>query len=39
MFLVLLFPTEDMKKDKVQIYQRNEMLSLYYAALAFISKN
>ena len=27
------------KKDKVQVPQRNEMLSLYCTALGFISKN
>ena len=27
------------KKDKVQVPQRNEMLSLYGTALGFISKN
>ena len=39
MFTDLVFTTEDMKKDKVQVPQRNEMLSLYCAALGFISKN
>ena len=28
-----------MKKDKVQVFQRNEMLSLYCTALGFINKN
>ena len=28
-----------MKKNKVQMLQRNEMLSFYYTALGFISKN
>ena len=28
-----------MKKEKVQVPHRNEMLSLYCAALGFISKN
>ena len=27
------------KKDKVQVSQRNEMLSLYSTALGFFSKN
>ena len=27
------------KKDKVQVYQQNEMLSLYCTAFGFISKN
>ena len=27
------------KRDKVQVTQRNKMLSLYYTALGFISKN
>ena len=27
------------KKDKGHVPQRNEMLSLYYTALGFISKN
>ena len=35
----LLFTTDGMKKDKVQLSQRNEMLSLYCTALDFISKN
>ena len=35
----LLFTTEDMKKDKVQVSQPNEMLSLYCTALGLISKN
>ena len=40
MFTGLLFTTEDMKKkDKVQVTQRNEVLSLYCTALGFISKN
>ena len=39
MFTGLLFTTEDMKKDKVQVPQRNEMLSLYCTELGFISKN
>ena len=41
MFTGLLFATEDMKKkkDKVQVTQRNEVLSLYCTALGFISKN
>ena len=39
MFTSLLFASEDMKKDKVQVPQQNEMLSLYYPALGFISKN
>ena len=30
---------EHEKKDKVQVPQRNEMLSLYCTALVFISKN
>ena len=29
----------NMKKDKVQVPQRNEMLSLYCTAFGFISKN
>ena len=39
MFRGLLFTTEDMKEDKVQVPQQNEMLSLYCTALGFISKN
>ena len=39
MFTDLVFTTEDIKKDKVQVPQRNEMLSLYCAKLGFISKN
>ena len=39
MFKSLLFTTDGMKKDKVQVPQRNEMLSLYCTALDFISKN
>ena len=27
------------KRDKVQVTQRNKMLSLYYTTLGFISKN
>ena len=27
------------KKDKVQVTQQNEMLSLYWTAFGFISKN
>ena len=38
MFTDFHFTTEDMKK-KVQVPQRIEMLSLYCAALGFISKN
>ena len=38
-FTGFLFITEEMKKDKVQVPQRNEMLSLYCTALGFISKN
>ena len=34
----LLFTTEDIKKDKLQVPQRNEMLSLFCPALGFISK-
>ena len=30
---------EHEKKDKVQVPQQNEMLSLYCTALVFISKN
>ena len=37
MFAGLLFITEDM--IKVQVPQRNEMLSLYCTAIGFISKN
>ena len=37
MFTGLLFTTGDMKKDKVQVPQQNEMLSLYCTALGFIS--
>ena len=33
------FTTGDMKKEKVQVPQQNEMLSLYCIALCFISKN
>ena len=41
MFTGLLSTTEDMnkKKDKVQLPQQNEMLSLYCSAVDFISKN
>ena len=42
MFTGLLFSTEYTKKikiNKVQEPQQNEMLSLYCAALGFISKN
>ena len=39
MYSGLLFTTEDMKKNKVQVVQWNEMLSLYYTALGFIDKN
>ena len=35
----LLFTTEDTKKNKVQVPQGNEMLSLYCTALGFISKS
>ena len=35
----LLFTTKDVKKNKVQVPQRNEMLSLYCTILGFISKN
>ena len=35
----LLFITEDMQKDKVQVPQLNEMLSLYCTPLGFVSKN
>ena len=38
MFTGLLFTTEDMKKNKLQGTQRNEMLSLYCTAFGFISK-
>ena len=38
MFTGLLFTTEDMKKNKLQGTQRNEMLSLYCTALGFITK-
>ena len=30
---------EHEKKDKVQVSQRNELLSLYCTALGFVSKN
>ena len=30
---------ENEKKDKVQVTQQNEMLSLYWTAFGFISKN
>ena len=39
MFKSLLFTTEDMKKDKVQVPQQNEMLSLYCTGLGFTSTN
>ena len=40
MFTGFLFTTKDMKKkEKVQVPQRNEMLSLYCAVLGFISEN
>ena len=32
-------PLKTWKKDKVQVVQWNEMLSLYYTALGFIDKN
>ena len=38
-FTSLLFTTGDMEKQKVQVPQQNEMLSLYCIALCFISKN
>ena len=38
-FTVLLFTTEDMKKDKVPVLQWNKIISLYCTALGFISKN
>ena len=37
MFMGLLFITEDMAK--VQVPQRNKMLSLYCTAIGFISNN
>ena len=39
MFMGLLFNTEDIKKDIVQMPQRNEMVSLYSTALVFFRKN
>ena len=39
MFTGLLFTTEDMKKDKVQVPQKIEMPSSYCTVLGFISKN
>ena len=39
MFTGLLFTTGDMKKKKVRVPQRNEMLSLYCTALSFNMKN
>ena len=39
MFQGLLFTTEDMKKDEVQVPRRNEMLSLYCTALGTVSNN
>ena len=39
MFTGLFFTTEDINKDKVQVPQGNEMLSLYHTALGRISKN
>ena len=39
MFKSLLFTTEDMKKDEVQVPRRNEMLSLYCTALGSVSNN
>ena len=39
MFTGLLFNTEDMKKDKVQVPQRNGIMSLYCIALGFIGKD
>ena len=32
-------PLKTWKKDKVQVPQRNEMLSLYHSAIGFISEN
>ena len=39
MFTGLLFTTGAMKKDKLQVPQQKQMLSLYRTALGFISKN
>ena len=39
MFTGILFTTEGMKKDEVQVPQWNEMLSLYCTALGFVSKS
>ena len=38
-FTGLLFTTEEMKKDEVQVPLQNEMLTLYCTALGFVSKN
>ena len=38
-FMNLLFTTEDMKKDKVQVPWWNEMLSLYCSAFGFVSES
>ena len=38
-FTYMLMGLEREKKDKVQVPQRNEMLSLYCTALGFISKS
>ena len=38
-FMNLLFTTEDMKKEKVQVLWWNEMLSLYCSAFGFVSES
>ena len=39
MFTGLLFNTEDMKKDKVQVPQQKGIMGLYCIALGFIGKD